>query len=585
MKGKAITIAAASVTVAAAALPTGAGAASSWLRNPGSKAAQSFVAGPATKVAVAPDGSAYVVYADDPILSAIDASGKRRIRMFRVLPNGRTSSVAAVSDTTGDAEEPAIAIRPDGSGAIVYVQKRAVDSKRSAYIRRFAAGGRLESKATVLSQGAPTVASDIDARQPQVAAGPDGTLTVVWDGPGTPSGEIVRMLPDGSIKRVANLCTPPVGGSASCTDPQLVSTPSGLSVITWVQSDNVAPGGVGNQRTVMITVGRNDVAGTRANLSVDTYISTAPQIAVGADGASMIAWRAQPDELVCPDPCGQSRIEAVRIDKVGTKSTRKFATESSSTFASGAAGIRSVPTVASDGKGGFAIGWAESPADASTAAIRFRRFNASGDLGTLGSLEVGADAASLAATPRPLTFSTAFETGEQAVWVAKDGAGNLKLRTVRLARTASPDRTATLSGANNLARPEPISASGADGTVAVVWLDHKLAGGQEFRIQMLNPQPKASSVKLIGRVKSGAKKAKLSFKATKFGTAVVQIAPTSKRTKAPTRVTKVKVVKSGSNTVAFDTSGIKRGTYRVTVTMTDLAGLKHTASAKLIVTR
>lgn len=574
----------ASIAVAAAAAPTGAAAAPTWLRTPGAKATQTFLAGPAAKVAVAPDGSTYVVFADDPIQAAFDASGKRRVRMFRVLPNGRVSASTAVSDASGDAEEPAIAIKPDGSGAVVYVQKRSVDSKRSAYIRRFAAGGKLEAKATLLTQGAPTVASDIDARQPQVAAGPDGTLTVVWDGVGTPAGEIVRMLPDGALKRVANLCVPPVGGSASCTDPQLVSTPSGMSVVTWVQSDNVAPAGVGNQRTVMLTVGRNDVAGTRMNLSVDTYISTLPQIAVGADGASMVAWRAQPDELVCPDPGAQSRIEAVRIDKVGGKSTRKFVTETSSTFASGAAGIRSIPTVASDGKGGFAVGWVESPADPSAASVRFRRFNSAGELGTLGALEVGGDAASLGTVPRPVSFATSFETGAQAVWVAKDSSGLLKLRTVRLARTASPDRTVALGGVKDVARPEPISASGADGTLAVVWLERKPTS-QEFRIQVLRPDPKASGVKLIGRVKSGAKKAKLSFKSTKFGSAVVQIAPTSKKTKAPTRVTKIKVITSGSNTLTFDTTGIKRGTYRVTVTLTDLAGLRHAASAKLIVTR
>ena len=528
----------------------------------------------------APDGSTLAVYADSPAAAPTDGSGYRRLRMFRALPNGRVTASTIVSNGAGDASDSQVVQMANGSGAIVYLEKSGSGGNRVVKLRRFDAAFRL--------QGGPVVLSDAakDAEAPSMGLAPDGTATIGWTYPAAVAAAIVRVSPAGDSMPYSSCSAtaPEITAGATltaCSGMQVVTAPSGASTVLW--REGITAPAQNYSRIVKRWISPGDISlpEARDEISVSPGFQVGnPVLKLGSDGAALAVWRINRPQTLCanaPSACPDNRFEARRLPANGDKGTRTALTETTSTF-----GVvdRSAPVIAADSKGGYLVTWVDSPSvrGPTGSSVKYRRVSKTGTpTGTAKTVAYSPTSVSAA-----IVASTALFTGSNAqlLWLTD----TKQLNYVTVPRSDLVGRGALVPGSAATAAVAPALALSADGTFSATWFGGA-RGAARIRTQMVVTKPTASSVKFLASVKGGAKSAKLSFKASKLGSARVLIAPTSPKLKVAKRLTKVRSVKPGTNAVSFDTRGIKRGIYRVTVTFTDLAGLSTTTSAKLIVTR
>jgi hypothetical protein len=521
-----------------------------------------------------------VVYADSPASAATDGSGYRRLRMFRALPNGRVTAPAIVSNGAGDATDSQIVQLASGAGAIVYTEKTGSGGNRVVKLRRFDAAFRL--------QGGPVALSDAtkDAEAPSMGLAPDGTATIGWTYPSAVVGAIVRVSASGdSIPYSSCALTAAEVASVSvltaCSGMQVVTAPSGASTVLW--REGVTVPGQNYSRIVKRWISPGDISlpESRDEISVSPGFQVGnPVLKLGSDGASLAVWRINRPQTQCasaPAACPDNRFEARRLPANGDKGTRTALTETTSTFGTV---DRSAPVIAADFKAGYMVTWVDSPSvkGPTGSSAKYRRVSKTGTPTATPKTVAYSPTSGSAA----IVSSTARFTGSNAqlLWLTDTN----QLNYVTVPQSELVGRGLLVPGSAATAAVTPVLAFSADATFSATWFGGA-KGAARIRTQIVVTKPKASSVKFLAKVKGGAKSAKLSFKASKLGSATVLIAPTSPKLKVAKRLTKVRSVKPGTNAVSVDTRGIKRGIYRVTVTLTDLAGLKTTASAKLIVTR
>ena len=532
------------------------------------------------QTSAAPDGSTLVLYADSPAVAPTDGSGYRRLRMFRALPNGRVTAPVIVSNGAGDASDSQLVQLANGSGAIVYLEKTGSGGNRVVKLRRFDAAFR--------PQGVPVVLSDATkaAEAPSMGLAPDGTATIGWTYPAAVAAAIVRVsasgdsIPYSSCSATAAEIT--AGATlTACSGMQVVTAPSGASTVLW--REGITAPGQNYSRIVKRWISPGDISlpEARDEISVSPGFQVGnPVLKLGSDGAALAVWRINRPQAQCasaPAACLDNRFEARRLPANGDKGTRTALTETTSSFGTV---DRSAPVIAADKKAGYLVTWVDSPAvkGPTGATVKYRRVSKTGTpTGTAKTVAYSPTSGAAAAIS-----STALFTGSNAQLLWLTDANQLNYVTVPHSDLVG--RGILVPGSAATAAVAPALALSADATLSATWFGGP-KGAARIRTQMVISKPTASSVKFLAKVKGGAKSAKLSFKASKLGLATVLIAPTSPKLKVAKRLTKIRSVKPGTNTVSFDTRGIKRGIYRVTVTFIDLAGLKSTTSAKLIVTR
>ena len=495
--------------------------------------------------------------------------------MYRIAPNGKASAAVEVSTGSGDGFDPAVAVAPDGTGAVVYAERPADSAVSVVKLRRFDSTGKLAATVVSLSDASRSAA------RPAVALAPDGTATVAWEYSAAPYGAAAaRITPAGALLRSYQLCAEQAGlVLEACGGVKVVTAGTGASTIVW--REQVAPTAAPFGHIRMLWISPADIAAEPDSLSAGSDAAGDPQLVLGSDDSALAEWQAGPSPDACPTPpaaCPNNRIEARTISKTGTKdTTRTFVTETSSTFSTYP---RSPVSLAADGSGGYLLAWVDSPGKTGAAGseVRFRRVSKSGTAGAVRTPV--ADAASLGA-PGITAVVAAFSADGSAQLIWRTDESVLQQSTVP--KSDLPSRAKPVPGSAGTSLSAPLLAKASDGTATVVWLSAGTSATNRLLTQVLTAPPSVSNISFSGKVSKGDKSTQLSFKSTKYGSATIELVATSAKTKFATRKTVVRKVVSGTNLVTVDTKGIVRGTFQVTVKVTDLVGGTDGASAKLIV--
>jgi hypothetical protein len=224
----------------------------------------------APQVAVAPDGSAVVVW--------IRSDGANFVVQARwIAPDGTLGETQGLSATGQDAAGPQVAISPDGVATVVWKRFNGAQKVFVVKERRIDSGGPLGE-----TQDLSVSAAGKDAVDPQVAVSDDGTATVVWsryDG----SNSIVqarRVAPNGTLEAAADLSA----AGQNAVQPQVAVAPDGTAAVVWVRSDG------SNAIVQERRIGPSGTLGPANDLSATGRDSAEAQIALGPDGSATVVW-------------------------------------------------------------------------------------------------------------------------------------------------------------------------------------------------------------------------------------------------------------------------------------------------------
>jgi len=504
---------------------------------------------------VLPNGTTMLLYND---LDSV--SGKTRIRIAQVQPNGRAVAPYFVSDTSGAASDPAITFDKDGNGAIVYSQKNG-SNKGVIKLRRISPKGVLNAVTTTVSSGL------IDATQPSVGLDGYAAATVAWIEASTPASLSTKRFDQAGVDLPLGPLSPgraPTdycrGDSTSCTHPLVFSQATGASTIVWLETlkDTLVP----SIRTTQISRG-DEIDLTPQRVLTSTYDSGL-EAKMTAAGAVQLVWLSLSG--------GARQVQAARISTGGTPGEVQA-------LSLAEAAVKSAPSLSVSSSGAALVTWVDG-VGGTPSEVTYRRLSTSGVKSTAnGGRQVVSGNLSGAATAAGL--------------LSNSGSVSLFWRNltteIRYTTASSKDVYAphglysTLAVPTGLHDGTPVLATGADGTVSATWL--YTAGGSQRRFitQVLRTSPKVSSVKFPAKLKSRQRNALIKFSSTKGGSALITIEGASRSVRFRKASTRAAVL-AGSSTVRFNTKGLVKGIYRVTIVLVDAAGLSATKTTKLIVT-
>lgn len=223
------------------------------------------------RVAVGPDGFAVIVWKGD------DGSGdvvQARVRH----PNGLFGPVEDLSEDGADATEPALAVAPDGTATVAWARFDGADWIIEARVKRpDEAFGPVE---TLSEPGRSSF-------RPSVAVSPAGTFHVVWfrfNG----SKNVVQTVsrpPEGEFTEPGDLSAPDV----DALDPSVVVRPDGSPIVVWKQTVFV-----GSSIAKATTDEQGDYGPAEVISAPDQ--ATRPQVATDSNGNYAVVWLAQGDD-------------------------------------------------------------------------------------------------------------------------------------------------------------------------------------------------------------------------------------------------------------------------------------------------
>jgi hypothetical protein len=223
------------------------------------------------QVELAPDGTAIVAWA------GWDGTNFR-IQERRIGANGVPEEATRTLSGSGrNAFDPQLGVSPEGEATVVW--KRYDGSNYVVQVKRIASNGTSESPAQPLSEAGRA------AVEPEVAVAEDGTATAVWSRFVAGTESVVqtrRIKPDGSLASApVNLSA--AGGSA--IQPQVALGPDGEATAVWNRFDG-ADWVVQGQR--LSPAGAAD--GAAFNLSASGRSAAEPQLAVDGAGVATVVW-------------------------------------------------------------------------------------------------------------------------------------------------------------------------------------------------------------------------------------------------------------------------------------------------------
>ena len=228
--------------------------------------ASSLASGP--QVAVAPDGTAIAVWS---IKEGVFDVVQTAIRP----PGGTFGPPLRISTAGRNADDPRLAIAPDGATTAVWRQQSLGSSIRTIYSATRPPGGAF---------GAPVELSEPGggARQAQIAIGSDGIATVTWRREYDDHAAIqASTRPPGGV-----FSSPAVDISEidqDATDPQVAIAPDGTTTVIWQQE--------GSKNVIQAaTRPPGGSFGTPIDLSPLDNDSYAPQIGIAPDGVATAVW-------------------------------------------------------------------------------------------------------------------------------------------------------------------------------------------------------------------------------------------------------------------------------------------------------
>jgi hypothetical protein len=221
------------------------------------------------QVAAGPAGIATVVWSRYTSTGA--AVEARRIEASGA-PAGAT---AVLSPAERNAVQPRVATSADGGAAVVWT----VSEGGHTLIQ----GLRLDPLGNPLSLPLLLSAAGRDAVEPDLAVGPDGTATAVWerfDG----AAFVIQgrhLLADGSLAAPVDLSAT----GADAAEPGVAVSPGGAATVLWSRSDGSR-----------FLVQRRDLGATGTLGATETFSAAgrdagAPAVAWGSDGTLAATWR------------------------------------------------------------------------------------------------------------------------------------------------------------------------------------------------------------------------------------------------------------------------------------------------------
>jgi hypothetical protein len=176
------------------------------------------------EVAVAPDGTATVAW-------TATHEGETAVEASRIAPDG-TADPAPTELTTGSSYQPHLGVAADGTATVVWQQFG--EDKAVAEARQIAPDGTL-GETLKLSSGVGS------AQDPAVAVTSKGAAVVVWEDyywqEGGPPDEVLeerRIEADGTLEATVHLLSAEAGARA----PVLAAGPDGSVTVLWSQSLN-----------------------------------------------------------------------------------------------------------------------------------------------------------------------------------------------------------------------------------------------------------------------------------------------------------------------------------------------------------
>jgi Glycosyl hydrolase family 26 len=226
----------------------------------------------APRVDVGSDGTATVVW--KRFDGAHYLVEERRLTAGGALLPADSSNV--LSEPGQDAVEPALAAAPDGGAMVVWSRYDGTHSIVQS--RRIDPAGAPAAAATDLS------AAGQSAVQPQVAVGPGGAATVVWTRFDGAHWVIQRQrlaaagAPEGTVANLSN-------STGNAAEPQLAVGPDGKVTVVWDRYDGTS---------FVVQARRIDALGAPAaatlNLSAAGRDAGEPQVDVAPNGTATVLW-------------------------------------------------------------------------------------------------------------------------------------------------------------------------------------------------------------------------------------------------------------------------------------------------------
>lgn len=203
---------------------------------------------------------------------------------------GGSASGGGVSNNEGDSWEPSLAVGPDGAPVVAWSDNSTGDYE--IYVRRWDGTAWVEIGSGSASGGGISDNGG-NSWEPSLAFGPDGTPVVAWSDYSGGNFDIYVRRWDGSA-------WVEIGGSASghglsqtsgdSADPSLAIGPDGAPVVAW--SDNTTDRYEIYVRrwngSAWIEMGAGSASGI--GLSLNGGDSNAPSLAIGPDGAAVAVW-------------------------------------------------------------------------------------------------------------------------------------------------------------------------------------------------------------------------------------------------------------------------------------------------------
>lgn len=383
------------------------------------------------------------------------------------------SEPITLSDTSRTAKDLALAMGPDGTVLASWASRDEANHFRvQASVRE--PGGAFDLVANLSESG-------FDAERPQVAVGPDGTATVVWQRSG---GELrvqaSTRYPQGTFGPPEDLSE----GEGSAFDPRLTTEPDGDTTVVWRYA--VAA----QTRIQAITRPVGDSFGDPEDLSTVGQVS-GPHIGSGADGTSAVAWSefdgsrnviqvserpdggsfTEPVELAMPlgsavNPLvavtGDGGLEVSWLNENGTTGLAGSYRENGGSFSepalisSGGEQVDEASIAAGPQGEATTLVWRNSEL-----TIRFRSRDEDGELGSIGVLS------STPADAEQSRVTLGSDGTAHAIWVRTDGPNDvIRLADRPVGGTYSAPLTLSEDGVD---AADPDIAVGAEGTVAVTW--------------------------------------------------------------------------------------------------------------------
>lgn len=289
------------LTVWAATRPAGSNTFSTpvALSDPGSDA-QGYRFAYTPEIAIDPTGKTTVVWGHTSDGDGLEVQASTRPAGSNTF--GAPVEVSQAGAAFQDDRNPHLAMGPDGRTTVVW-QSLDFDSGETS----LRASTRPANSDTFAPPETLSSAEENPVEGQRVAIGPDGKTTVVWGGTfctqGQCNGRVIesRTRPAGSNTFGAPETLSPFSYVNFYSDPQIAVGPSGQTTVVW---DEDQVGVVSRTRPAgSTTFGAEEV------ISTTTSRSQSPQIAIGPDGRTTIAWL---DNLTNTGMNGYSVLTAIR---------------------------------------------------------------------------------------------------------------------------------------------------------------------------------------------------------------------------------------------------------------------------------